>query len=108
MLEQEKPHLYRDKGETPSLQQLLLRPRTRPGPEAEPDPRTRTSFTIYTFSNTIEINVAQSFQLKGPTVLSINIFIQYGLYAISELSFTKHYQSLSPQINQICSSHENL
>ena len=29
---------------------------TRHGPEAEPDPTTQTSFTI--FSNTVEINVA--------------------------------------------------
>ena len=40
--------------------------------------------------------------------MSINTFIQYGMYALSTLSFPKHYQSSSPQINQICSSNENL
>ena len=30
------------------------------------------------------------------------------IYALSTLSFTKHYQNSSSQINQICSSHENL
>ena len=86
----------------------VWRPHTRPNLEAEPDPGTWTSFTIYTFSNTIEINVAYHFDSRGPTVFSINTFIQYGMYALSTLSFTKHYQSSSPQINQICSSHENL
>ena len=33
-------------------------PPYRPNQEAEPDPGTRTSFTKYTFSNTVEIYVA--------------------------------------------------
>ena len=37
---------------------VMSRPHARPGPKAEPDPRTWTDFTIYTFLNTIEINVA--------------------------------------------------
>ena len=36
----------------------LSHPRTRLGLEAKSDPGTWTRFTIYTFSNTIEINVA--------------------------------------------------
>ena len=39
------------------IYQRVSRPCTRPGPKAEPDPGTRTNFTIYTFSNTVEINV---------------------------------------------------
>ena len=35
-----------------------LRPRTRLSLKAELDLGTRTSFIIYTFSNTVEINVA--------------------------------------------------
>ena len=38
---------------TPSM----WRPRTQPGLKAESDLAMWTSFTIYTFSNTIEINV---------------------------------------------------
>ena len=35
----------------------VSRPRTGPDSKAEPEPGMRTSFAIYTFSNTIEINV---------------------------------------------------
>ena len=37
---------------------FLSHPCIRPRPEVEPDPETRTSFTIYTFSNTVKINIA--------------------------------------------------
>ena len=40
------------------LSQEMSCPYTRPGSEAELDLGTHTSFTIYTFSNTVEINVA--------------------------------------------------